>query len=134
MVILLLILINLPVLVLAFDPVGLPGGPAGPPSPTLVPCGQRDGPDCNYQYFLQLIKNVFDYLVMFAIPLATATIVIGGVIMMMAGTNDSKRSQAKKIIWMAVWGLVIVLASWLIVKLVFDALVKTELIPDSFKT
>ena len=70
---------------------------------------------------------------MFAIPLATATIVIGGVIMMMAGTNDSKRSQAKKIIWMAVWGLVIVLASYLIVKLVFDFLVEPSFVPINFR-
>ena len=70
----------------------------------------------------------------FAIPLAVGVIVIGGVIMMTAGTNEGKRSEAKKIIQMAVWGLVIVLASYLIVKVVFDFLVKPESIPDNFKT
>jgi hypothetical protein len=124
MIIFLLVLINLPLFVLAAEPILAP------------PCGQNGGTDCGYQDFLQLIVNVFNYLTKYiAIPLATATIVIGGVIMITAGTNDSKRSQAKKIIWMAVWGLVIVLASWLIVKLVFDSLVpKTSpYFPSDFK-
>lgn len=126
MTILFLVLINLPLFALA--------------EPVLVPCGQsvngKIEHPCGYQSFLQLIVNVFNYLTKYiAIPLATATIVIGGVIMMTAGTNDGKRSEAKKIIWMAVWGLIIVLASWLIVKLVFDSLVpKTSpYFPPDFK-
>ncbi|MFH1170099.1 MAG: pilin [Candidatus Vogelbacteria bacterium] len=126
MTILFLVLINLPLF--AF------GQASDPNSANLVPCGQAGAIDCGYQEFLQLIVNVFDYLTKYiAIPLATATIVIGGVIMMTAGTNDSKRSEAKKIIWMAVWGLVIVLASWLIVKQVFSSLVDPNFTPDSFR-
>ena len=119
-----LFLINLPIFVLAAEPV-------------LVPCGQSVGGviqnPCGYQAFLQLIVNVFDYLTKFAIPLAAGVIVVGGVIMMTAGTNASKRAQANKIIWMAVWGLVIVLASWLIVKQIFSSLVDPDFTPDSFK-
>ena len=109
----------------------------GPPSSLvndLVPCDTTNNPQpCGYQDFLNLIKRVFDYLVIFAVPLAAGVIVVGGAIMMTAGTNDSKRSQAKKIIWMAVWGLVIVLAAYLIVKLVFTTLVKPDIIPSNFQ-
>ena len=125
MVILFLVLINLPLFALAQQ--------SDPNSANLVPCGQAGAIDCGYQELLQLIVNVFDYLTKFAIPLAAGVIVVGGVIMMTAGTNDSKRSQAKKIIWMAVWGLVIVLASWLIVKQIFSSLVDSNFTPDSFK-
>ena len=111
----------------------------GPPSSLvndLVPCGTTNNPQpCGYNDFLNLIERVFDYLVIFAVPLAAGVIVVGGAIMMTAGTNDSKRSQAKKIIWMAIWGLVIVLASYLIVKLVFTTLVKSDspYYPSNFK-
>ncbi len=132
-----LILVSLPLFVSAVDTVGLPGGLTGPVAPSsfrgLVPCGQKDADPCGYQYFLELIKRVFDYLVIFAVPLAAGVIAVGGAVMMTAGTNDSKRSQAKSIIWMAIWGLVIVLASFLIVKLVFTTLVEPSVIPNNFK-
>lgn len=121
----LLILISLPIFVLAQQ--------TEPDSENLVPCGQRGSIDCGYKEFLILIENIFDYLVRFAVPLAGGVIVVGGVIMMTAGTNDGKRSEAKKIIWMAVWGLIIVLASYLIVKLVFTSLVEPTEIPPNFK-
>lgn len=134
MLALLLVLTSLPVFVFAQT--------SEPNSANLVPCGQTviEGGKpiiknpCGYQHFLQLMVNVFVYLTKYiAVPLAAGVIVIGGAIMMTAGTNDSKRAQAKKIIWMAVWGLVIVLASYLIVKLVFTTLVKTKYIPPNFK-
>ena len=135
---LILVLICLPIFVLAqADTVGLPGGPAGPPSslaPGLVPCGTKTNPTpCGYNNFLELVKRVFDYLVIFAVPLAAGVIAVGGAVMMTAGTNDSKRSQAKSIIWMAIWGLVIVLASYLIVRLVFTTLVEPDFTPSNFK-
>ena len=137
MLALLLVLTSWPFLVLAVDTVGLPGGSAGPPSSLadkLVPCGTVNNPKpCGYNDFLELIKRVFDYLVMFAVPLAAGVIVIGGAKMMMSGTNASERSKAISIIKMAVWGLVIVLASYLIVKLVFTTLVKPDVIPSNFK-
>lgn len=112
----------------------LPTFALGVESANLVPCGTTNNTQpCGYNDFLNLIKRVFDYLVIFAVPLAAGVIAVGGAIMMTAGTNDSKRSQAKKIIWMAVWGLVIVLASYLIVKLVFTSLVKPNEIPDNFR-
>ena len=134
MLALLLVLTGLPLFVFA----------AGEISEKLVPCGQTVGLEggdpalqhpCGYQDFLMLLKKVFDYLVKFAVPLAAGVIVIGGAKMMLAGTNDSDRSQAKKNIWMAVWGLVIVLASYLIVKLVFTTLVKLDspYFPSNFK-
>ena len=99
---------------------------------TLIPCGQTN-PDtgvvdkpCDYNGFLLLLKNVFDYLVLIAVPLATVAIVYAGIIMVTAGGNDGKRSQAKDIIWTAVKGLVLVLAAYLIVRTIFQALTQGE--------
>ena len=134
---LLFLFIAVPAYAQLLPPESPPSNFVGPPSSLvndLVPCDTVNNPQpCGYNDFLELIERVFDYLVMFAVPLAAGVIVVGGAMMMTAGTNDSKRSQAKKIIWMAVWGLVIVLASYLIVKLVFTALVETTEIPDNFR-
>ncbi len=101
---------------------------------SLIPCGHADAngfiaTPCDYQQFLILIGKVFNYLIVIAIPLATAVIVYGGVKMVTAGSNDGKRSEAKGIIGTAVWGLVIVLSAYLIINTIFDALVKTEFKP-----
>ena len=124
-----------PLLILVFIllPVFVFAQQTEPNSANLVPCGQKGAIECGYNELLELITRIFDYLVIFAVPLAAGVIAVGGAIMMTAGTNDSKRSQAKKIIWMAVWGLVVVLASYLIVKLVFTTLVKPSVIPDNFR-
>ncbi|MEK7208693.1 MAG: pilin [Patescibacteria group bacterium] len=97
--------------------------------PPLVPeCGQKSPPGspprvCGYQDFLQLIGNLFNYLVLIATPLATAMIVWGGVVLVTAGTNEGKRSQAKSIIGSAIWGLVLTLAAWLIVRTIMVGLI-----------
>ena len=126
MTLLLVMLMSLPFLTFAVD--------TETKSANLVPCGQtviEGGKSiiknpCGYTHLLQLISNVFDYLVNISFIIATVAIVIGGAIMMTAGSNSGKREEAKKIIWAAVWGLVIVFASFLIVKLVFDTLVDPD--------
>ncbi|MEK7585033.1 MAG: hypothetical protein AAB455_00755 [Patescibacteria group bacterium] len=97
-----------------------------------IPCGVAvngviENP-CDYADFLILIGNIFRYLTLVAVPLATAAIVYGGVLMVISAGNDGKRSEAKGIIKTAITGLVIILASYLIVKTIFNALVT-----DSFK-
>ena len=98
----------------------------------LVPCGRTGQDPCNYNSFLLLIGKIFGYLTAIAVPLATAVIVYGGVMMVTAGSNDSKRSQAKGIISKAVWGLVITLAAYVIVKTIYGQLVDTTAFPLLF--
>ncbi len=69
---------------------------------------------------------MFQYLLLIAVPIATTAIVYGGIIMITSGTNEGKRSQAKSIIGFAVWGLVLALASYLIIKTIVVALVPDQ--------
>src|SRR3989344_3729363 len=85
----------------------------------LVPCTDN----CNYEQFILLIGKVFQFLTLdLAVPLATAAIVYGGIVLVTAGANEGKRSQAKGIIGYAVWGLVLALAAWLIVRTIMVGL------------
>lgn len=94
----------------------------------LIPCTDN----CDYQQFILLIGKVFQFLTLeLAVPLAAVAIVYGGIIMITAGTNEGKRSQAKSIIGYAVWGLVLALAAWLIVRTIMTELgVKAPFLPD----
>ncbi|MEK7552957.1 MAG: hypothetical protein AAB505_02510 [Patescibacteria group bacterium] len=94
--------------------------------PELVPCKGKT--QCDYNSFLLLVKNIFDFVTLIAAPLATLGIVWGGVLMVLGANNAAKRSQAISMIWTSVIGLVIVLASYLIVHTILGALVKPEFI------
>src|SRR3989344_4254726 len=99
----------------------------------LVPCDTRiNSEKCDYNAFILLIGKIFGYLTMIAVPLATAVIVYGGGMMVTAGGNDGKRSEAKKVISKAVWGLVITLAAYVIVKTIYGELVDTKTFPLIF--
>lgn len=101
----------------------------------LIPCDGTSAKPCDYNAFILLIGKVFQFLTIdIAVPLATAAIVYGGIIMITAGTNETKRSQAKSIIGFAVWGLVLALAAYLIIKTIMVGLgVQAPFLPDFFQ-
>lgn len=82
----------------------------------LVPCGTTGNPEeCSLCYLLELVKNIIDFLVIIAAPIAVVFIVWGGFMLLIAGGSEEKISQGKKILSSAVTGLVIVLISWLLI-------------------
>lgn len=97
----------------------------------LVPCVD----DCDYDKFLLLIGKIFQFLTIdLAVPLATAAIVYGGIVLVISGTNEGRRNQAKSIITYAVWGLVIALAAWVIIRTIMVELkVPPPFLPSFFQ-
>lgn len=91
--------------------------------------------DCDYEKFILLIGKVFEFLTLkMAVPLATAAIVYGGIVLVVSGANEGWRTQAKDIIKYAVWGLVLALASWIIVRTIMVELgVQAPFLPDFFQ-
>ena len=83
------------------------GGPTGP-------CSFCDG--------LIVIKNIINSLFKIAIPLAVLMIIYGGVRLMIAGGSEENVKKARGIIKMAVIGLIITLAAWIIVNTVLHFL------------
>ena len=77
----------------------------------LIPCS---GLDCNLCDLLELAKNVINWLVSISSVLAVGFIIWGSIVIMTAGASPERANEGKKIITTAVIGLVIVLASWLI--------------------
>jgi hypothetical protein len=60
-------------------------------------------------------SNIITYLVEIAIPLAVIMIVYGGLRMALAGGNENTFKESRGILTSAVVGLMIAIASWLLV-------------------
>jgi len=108
----------LPTFVLAnanWNPVGEP----------LVPCGSADyngnpQPPCDFSQLVHLGGHILSALIYFSVPLAAIAFAVAG-FKYMSG-NESQMKQARSIFKDVVIGFVIVLAAWLIVSTVTNAL------------
>jgi len=80
----------------------------------LVPCGQSVDDPCKLCDLFVLINNIFTYFFTGILPVvATGLIVWGGFVLVTAGENEKKYTEAKNIITAVVIGLVIIFASWI---------------------
>lgn len=91
-------------------------GGLGPVVPTC------EGDNCKFEDFLQLLDNIFQAILILAVPAASLAIAYAGILLVTAQGDTGKRNEAKAILWTAVLGLVIALAAWLMVKTVLDFL------------
>ncbi len=80
----------------------------------LVPCG--NGATCTVDDAFELIARIVRFLIFtVAMPLCALAITYGGIQMAMSSTNPSGKEKGKTIVITAATGLLIALASYLIV-------------------
>lgn len=101
-------------------------------SQSLIPDCEGDtsrdpSPDCGYNDFLQLIKNVINRLILLSFPIAAGVFAWAGFKYMTTGIAD-KKAEAKSMIVKVFVGFVIILAAWLIVNAVLSALLNPDFI------
>lgn len=88
----------------------------------LVNCGtgndQKAALDCNFSKLMEMINIIINYLIMIALPLAAISFAYAGWLYLAAGDSSSNVSKAKTIFADVGIGLVLVLSSWLIFKLI----------------
>lgn len=95
------------------------------PSATGKSCAGGDATYCgNYELndFISLAINVSKWILGIVGSLALVMFIYGGVLFLISGGGSEKISQAKKIIVAAVIGLIIVFASFLIIKFVMGSM------------
>src|SRR3989344_673412 len=90
-------------------------GPSSREGGTTVTCNEAVG-GCGFEDIEKIFVNILKYLFIIAIPIAVGMIVFGAVQMVISGGSPEKAKQGKDTMVKAVIGLVIVLASFLIVK------------------
>lgn len=94
---------------------------------SIVPCGKNGGADCTFSDFIILLKNIFNFIILWLVaPAVTLSFFYAGYLYLVHPTNPGKRGEANEVAKMAVWGLVIALGSYLIVSTIVGALVEGE--------
>lgn len=83
----------------------------------LVP--QCEGPQCTICDLIQLLHNIINYAMQISFVLAIAMVVYGGYMLLTSMGSEEKVTSGRKIIWYAVLGLTLVLASWAIINTFF---------------
>ena len=78
-------------------------------------CNNAEG-GCTFEDFATVFKNILRYLFIIAVPIAVGMIVFGAVQMVISAGSPEKVKQGKDTMVKAIIGLIIVLASYLIVK------------------
>lgn len=94
-----------------------PGGPE-----KLVP--ECTGDICGYCDILPLIQNIIGFAIYLAVIVATLMFVYAGFIYLTARGNPDRLKKAHGIFWNVFFGLIFVLAAFLIVDTVMKAFIK----------
>ncbi len=83
----------------------------------LIPCGTDANPEqCTFTDFITLINRVIDYLIFYlALPLSAIMFAYAGFLLVTAGGGEAK-TKAKGIFFNVLWGLLLAVGAWLIVK------------------
>jgi hypothetical protein len=78
---------------------------------------------CDFNSLMELINKVIDFLLFYlATPLAALAFCYAGFIMITAGGSSEKVTKAKTIIKNVVFGYILALAAWLIIKTIMTTL------------
>jgi len=100
-----LTLLLLPSFAFAVDVPGLP----------LVPCGTSTTAPCTQCDLFQLLKNVIDFTVGGLMPpLAALLFIWGGLLLLVGGANPGWVAQGKTIFTNTFYGVMVMLAAWMI--------------------
>ncbi|MBM3206546.1 MAG: hypothetical protein FJZ43_02915 [Candidatus Staskawiczbacteria bacterium] len=67
--------------------------------------------------------NVYKFVVtIIAVPLAGLLVLIGGALIILGGGYPKLLDTGKRILWGAVWGIILIFSSWLIINVFLLAL------------
>lgn len=70
-----------------------------------------------------LFNRIINYAILtLAVPLTTIAIVYAGIVIVSNPASSSKREEGKRILYIAVWGLIITLSAYLIIKTIVNFL------------
>ncbi|MFA6494810.1 MAG: hypothetical protein WC246_00365 [Candidatus Paceibacterota bacterium] len=93
----------------------------------LVPCGNTTSDMCTWEKLIgtnqSLVAKVVTFALFgFAVPIAVAFFIWGGIKMITSGGNQSRFEEGKKVITGVLWGLLIAFGAWIIINTVITIL------------
>ncbi|MDP3988654.1 MAG: hypothetical protein Q8P93_00230 [bacterium] len=82
----------------------------------LVPCGKTGSAEpCEFTDLFELATRVINYIVGIAFVLSFFSISVAGIMILVSGSNEGRRTQAKSILGWGIVGLAITLGAYAIV-------------------
>lgn len=112
-------------------------------SAKLIPCSIENAfTDCTFEKLFgiyggendSLFGRIYKFIVFkLAVPVATIAILVAGIMYATSAADPGKRGKAKTILQYAVIGLIITLASYLIIKTIVNALVESNEVGNALK-
>ena len=82
--------------------------------------------NCNFDDLIRAVQKFFAIAVPFGIAFTVVIIAYAGFLYMTSGGSASQRTQANKMFVKVAWGIFFMLAAWLIVTLITNNLLKTD--------
>ena len=79
--------------------------------------------DCTFSDLVAATIKVTNFGAIFALSFSVVVIAYAGVKFMISGDFPAERTKAKSMLWKVVIGIIVILAAWLIVTLITNALV-----------
>jgi hypothetical protein len=95
----------------------------------IVPnCGSALDPngECNFNSVVDTARTVANEIFIIGMALAPIILAYVGYLLVTSGDKPDKRSQAKKIAWNVVIGIVIMMLAWLFVTLILNGLLNKK--------
>lgn len=100
----------------------------------IVPCGNDNPRECNWDAVINFANNMLTYLIGLGVLLAAIIIAWAGIQILLAQGNPGKISDAKKMMWNVVVGLTIMILAFTIIKVILTTLgVSGEFRADGLK-
>ena len=90
----------------------------------IVNCGNPGQPDCNFDQFIIMLNGIVRWFIVIIPSLAALSFAYSGAQILFNPGNESKLSDARKMAWTTVKGLMWFLGSWLIIYTLVSALVR----------
>lgn len=100
----------------------------------LVPCGNDDPRQCNWDAAIGFANSLLTYLIGIGILLAAIIIAWAGINILLAQGNPGKIADAKKMMWNVVVGLTVMILAFTIIKVILTTLgVSSEFRADGLR-
>lgn len=88
----------------------------------IVPCGNTDPAECNWDAAIRFANNLLTYLIGLGVLIAAIIIAWAGIQILLAQGNPGKISAAKGMMWNVVVGLTVMILAFTIIKVILTTL------------
>lgn len=92
----------------------------------LIQCGGTGQPCCDFKEAAILVNRIINWFLSISVTVAAITFSVAGAQILLNPANEAKRREAKDMFIKTIWGIAIILLSWLVINTLVKTLVNTS--------